>query len=136
MPDTQSDLTRAETPVSFAEFLESVPPGRERLVERMAHPPTGDLGSRGAPYMNTPRVEVFCGNEKCGGPRVFRCINTERIEIEDWDFFHCMLEYKCANCRSIKLFALKARRDGRGDVYCYKLGEFPEFGPPSTPQAG
>ncbi len=114
---------------AFADFLESTPPG---AWHRLAEPPVERTSGRGTPYMTVaiPDVHLHCASDSCGGHRIFRpiCTGTNDLVVgeEDKDV---LLEYRCRNCDgATKYFAVLTRVE-EARVLCYKLGEYPAFGP-------
>lgn len=111
--------------MTFAEFLSSVPPGKEENVS--------DLAEFGGPMytLSTPDVELFCSRETCDGPRNFEHVQSSlqvSLEGRKFGFMH----YRCRNCRkSYKDFSLSASRNRTAcSGMVFKFGEDPPFGPP------
>ena len=118
-------------PISFAEFLESVPPNQWRRVLdgcQIKHTPAG------AAYheLAKPELELHCTSDTCNGPRFFRyeegSVNLARGEQK-----MTYLTYVCSNCREgRKIFSLLINREGEDSIatFAYKFGEQPNYGPP------
>jgi hypothetical protein len=118
-------------PISFAEFLESVPPNQWRRVLdgcQIKHTPAG------AAYheLAKPELELHCTSDTCNGPRFFRyeegSVNLARGEQK-----MTYLTYVCSNCREgRKIFSLLINREGEDSIatFAYKFGEQPNHGPP------
>ena len=118
-------------PISFAEFLESVPPNQWRKVLDgclIKHTPAG------AAYheIAKPELELHCTSDTCNGPRFFRyeegSVNLARGEQK-----MTYLTYVCSNCREgRKIFSLLINREGEDSIatFAYKFGEQPNYGPP------
>jgi len=118
--------------VSFADFLEAVPPNQLREITdvvnvRSAH------GSGITYEIATPELSLHCGTETCNGKRFFRYSAGTRT-IQANSNAKVFFTYLCANCQKTqKIFALHVFCDGSGarTGSCYKFGEHPNFGPPT-----
>ena len=125
--ETPSDK---QTTITFANFLESVPPSQKRIVSGTIEATyAGDTHQ-----LNLSDILIFCPSEECNGSRVFRYEGEKRyIRPKDNDFF---IDYICSNCRkSHKLFALRVEGPSAQNlVVLYKYGEMPPFGPPTPPR--
>src|SRR6476646_9027645 len=120
-----------QTPISFAEFLESVAPNQWRKVLdgcSIKHTPAG------AAYheIAKPELELHCTSDTCNGPRFFRyeegSVNLTRGEQK-----MTYLTYVCSNCREErKIFSLLINRESEDSTtaLAYKFGEQPNYGPP------
>jgi hypothetical protein len=128
--------TAAEpTPISFAEFLESVPPSQFRKVSDICtvmHRPSGTAWRE----LAIPQLQLHCPSSTCNGPRFFRFKDGERVIPADKDVKLTFFDYICSNCRRVqKLFSLYI--SVKGEVgsstagECYKFGEHPAYGPPT-----
>jgi hypothetical protein len=126
----------AEEPkaITFADFLEDVPPSQYRKVMGVT---TGTWYTPGAgryTLLSTPALQLHCPNANCNGPRFFRYKedgDPPRVREKATLLY---LGYRCDNCkRSIKTFALYVEPDPKisGSCTCYKLGELPPYGPPT-----
>jgi hypothetical protein len=117
-------------PITFAEFLEGVPPSQ--MVK------TTNLWSReryssGTPYhgLQTPQLQVHCTSQACNGLRFFRFKDGGTVFSKD-DTIETFLTYVCSNCQeTLKRFSLFAVREDEGSGKCYKFGELPPYGPPT-----
>lgn len=117
--------TTQPTQVSFAEFLESHPPGS--LV------PLPDLNANtgGAWQLSRPELQLHCDSEACGGNRIFRCSDPHGFIGPDRGWLRVFMVYVCRNCgRSQKTYALLLLGTGDASGQAYKIGEHPAFGPP------
>lgn len=118
------EIKEETTPISLAEFLESVAPGTATDVNGLAY------FSAGIAYFSKPGIQLHCPSEKCNGLRFFRC-KSDSVDLnqEEWRFFYTT--YLCSNCRETeKVFSLAAYRKN-DDGKCYKFGELPNYGPPT-----
>ena len=125
-----------ETPFGqWKRFLESKPPNSPvflpgllslgSLVLAMAGK-TGATANR----FNPGEIDLHCG--KCGGSRTFA--TGPEIQIGEPRTYK-LIEYRCCNCRkATKIFAVLFERKKEGDVEAMKLGEFPPFSSPISPQ--
>jgi hypothetical protein len=114
----------ASKPITFAEFLESVPPSQVTKVT--------DLWSdhQGRERLKTPELILHCASDICNGIRIFRC------NMDDRPFFPLRaplltyITYLCSNCRETqKTYSLHANYGEYGSGQCYKFGEHPTYGP-------
>src|SRR5262245_59426418 len=123
----------AEPPaITFAEFLESVPPSQFRRVSDICKPRRAPNGSVAGYDITTPAVSMHCPSDICNGPRVFRSSDIDQFVKKSRNAF---LTYTCSNCRKTnKTFALyvsMADTTDSKDGSCYKFGEYPMYGPPT-----
>lgn len=120
-------------PISFAEFLETIPPGRITRVEIIVRR-DNRYKSEERYYFLTPDIQLHCSNENCSGPRFFEC-QDHRPTLYETNSVDLFLTYLCRNCqKSVKTYAIKVYPDpirvGKG-WYISKYGEQPDFGPPT-----
>jgi hypothetical protein len=113
----------------LVEFLESTPPNSWVQIEKIttAHPQRLSAGSL---TLDNPEIQLHCTNERCNGVRFFHAKpNTAYLEFDKSE--KVFVEYICRNCQMTKkIFALLVvlRKENN---YIVKLGEYPEFGPPT-----
>lgn len=130
--ETTSEESSSATPqMTFAEFLENVPPNQEVSVSDIAVWKKTD--STHSTFVNKmPEIQLHCSNEACNGTRFFRCV-TEPIYLPEGQIRNLYLTYACSNCqKALKIFAIcmtKAESGVSGS--CFKYGEYPPFGPPT-----
>lgn len=122
---TENKAVNVAPALSFAEFLESVPPSQTLNVERIANYQDD--------FLLTPDIQLHCGSEACNGTRFFRS-DTNGFQLPKLEEVSLHLTYRCANCReSLKIFSLRVcltdNRKMTGNAY--KLGEYPVYGPPT-----
>jgi hypothetical protein len=130
------------TPLSFAEFLEKVPPGTQRRVTNFM---IGD-GLPGKPliwYLVPSEIQLHCPENKCKGTRFFRWdreghelarSTAERPPIIHPTWTVHFMTFVCANCLTAqKTFALALKRDNVDEDagHAVKFGELPVYGPPT-----
>src|SRR6266853_4303011 len=126
---TEQDTAAEATLMSFAEFLESVPPGEMRRVKGLRY---WETGGRSA-CLDTPPLSLHCSSDHCNGPRIFR--HSEAIRVPPGTgIADRIVDFTCSNCgEGQKTFALRLffpLSDGYfGD--CIKFGEIPTYGPPT-----
>ena len=123
-------------PLSFAAFLESVPPGAERRVSDLGSPRNYSIaGQKNQQYvLQAPDILLHCANNKCRGDRIFESDDGKRQYLEEQpdDVF---LNYTCRNCRKgSKTYALQVRQEQGRTGFVAKYGERPAFGPPLPPR--
>ncbi len=129
-----SNVPEERGSISFAEFLESTPPGQTTVVDALVM----RIGSPSKPtsfYLSCPEIRLHCGHSVCGGVRVFRIERKVGPEIfcHGSSYTNSYMTYVCSNCQETKkTFALASRVESSdsGSGSCYKFGEFPAYGPP------
>ncbi len=112
-------------PLTFKEFLESVPPGQQRYIRDLA-----TLHANGrSRTLAEPVLTLHCMT--CEGPRVFQVAAGD-----DWfseqGFLSKFVSYMCRNCRrGLKTFAIQAFLE-TDQLFgkALKWGEQPDFGAP------
>jgi hypothetical protein len=132
MSDENNKQAAAELPpeISFADFLESVPPGQVRRISDMV---AAYQGNSVYWTLATPQLILHCTSDICNGPRTYRRTGSENHfkKAETDDVF---VSYLCSNCRKkTKLFSLHVDATNtshdEGFGLAYKFGELPPFGP-------
>lgn len=128
----ETELKQGSQSISFAEFLESVPPLQVKEIDVLAAKKPNRYGT--SLVMLTPEIRLYCGHDGCNGMRFFRAIGGPDI-AKRGTFDNCYLTYMCSNChQTAKTFSVAARLTG-GDIgdemsgQCYKFGESPAFAP-------
>lgn len=117
--------------LSFAEFLETVPPSQQMPVADLCQ---RKMSSAGAYYveLETPELQLHCTNDTCNGLRFFRYSSGDKLLRKGSSYTY--LTYICSNCRKthkvFSIYALAADEEG-GAGNCYKFGEVPVYGPPT-----
>src|SRR5216684_2807339 len=127
---TEGQPEKAEKPgpVTFAEFLESVPPNQAREIADLASigiEMRGNLISGYLLSLATPDIHLHCSSKQCNGLRFFRTNTHERMQKKQ-SSENVFLKYVCANCTvSTKLFALRVSHSGGKDRNgsAFKFGE-------------
>jgi hypothetical protein len=148
--DVSENVEGKLPPISFAEFLESIPPNQVRDISKIA---TNAIpGSRYRYSLSRPEIQMHCTDVACngvrffhfadGGPPVIEDIDADLIEtlhvgVVSKDLFENLhyLRYTCSNCRRTnKVFAILAvvSEKSRLDGLCFKIGELPTYGPPTS----
>ena len=115
---------------TFSEFLENSPPNQVVHVS--------DLVTLYASYekrINAPELRLHCSYESCSGVRFFRSlelpINRKALDQDTLNYLY--IRYQCDNCKNTqKVYSLAVIVDSneRDQGVCFKLGEFPAYGPP------
>lgn len=132
MPQIQAQPI-AEIPITFKEFFENVPPGKNAIITDLwlsARTSMGIINKR----FNLPTLELHCTAVKCDGTRFFDAIYCEPLELkpESDDTHEYFVTYRCNNCTGIKkIYALRAVPINDNTGRAFKIGEFPSFGPPT-----
>ncbi len=80
--------------LTFAQFLESSPPGVEEAVSNLARSRATTHGRTWE--IATPDIQLHCTSDVCGGTRIFSC-NSEPYISESLSF--SFLRYDCRNCK-------------------------------------
>lgn len=118
--------------ISLQDFLENHAPGHWESVSDLADMVSGHW------ILSTPRLKLYCDNEKCSGFRFFSWSGSNPVSLQHNKARPYFLEYMCSNCsEKSKIFAaivilnILKPEDGR----IYKIGEFPAFGPPIPAKA-
>ena len=121
-----------EIGITFAEFLEGVPPSQATKVSDLAPMRLIERDSRQANWIATPQLRLHCTTEACNGTRFFRYTGSRHVKAAEVYSF-IFMRYLCSNCRKeTKTYSLAIRlleEGGLGDAY--KFGELPEYGPPT-----
>ena len=115
--------------ISFKQFLESVPPGKEVLVKDFVERSGGSLRTA------VPQLNLYCTSEECQGVRFFGA--TDHVWLNANEYNDRYLTYVCRNCGNIsKTYSLGSQKNAESDVWLVrKYGEEPVFGPPIPSQA-
>lgn len=105
-------------PISLAEFLETVPPGTERLIKDALVIVVASYGKKqsDSAYLNASSIKLNCDHVECGGQQKFdvqasgsRTLfgQPELPELSDNSFGGLLARFQCRNCRqSEKTFAV------------------------------
>ena len=123
------DSTQESEPITFAEFLESVPPSTLANISDLVGRDRYSLAK-----LLTPDIQLHCSSDACNGMRFFRCLivkPSDRALQGDWEYYH--LVYFCANCgKTKKVFSVGVCwYDGANSGESFKFGEWPPYGPPT-----
>jgi hypothetical protein len=136
MSDAQSQSNQPESaskgpakipePISFAEFLEGVPPSQwQEIVNLWAWSRTSGN------TLATPELQLHCTTDTCSGLRFFR-FREGNSRFGEEATLNTYLTYVCSNCRkSFKTYSIQAIREDHEKGRCYKYGESPAYGPPT-----
>jgi hypothetical protein len=124
-PDATPKEQEFET-CTFAELLETVPPGSIRRVMDLAY------FQNGAWLHSRPELQLHCSSEICNGTRMFAWAEGPPFSASQEERY--FVSYTCRNCgRDSRHYALFMGRDGPStpDALVVKVGEWPPFGPPT-----
>lgn len=115
--------------ISFKEFLESTPPGKEVPITNFAAHKSNSLRT------TIPQLNLHCTSEECQGVRFFAATDDAWLSSEKYN--NSYLTYICRNCRkSYRTYSLGSHKDAETDSWLVlKYGEVPAFGPPIPSQA-
>jgi hypothetical protein len=120
-------------PITFAEFLENVPPSQLVNVTNLWAEKRGYEGRR-YNELQSPQLQLHCTSDECNGLRFFRYQEGSKnfVSEDDPPKLLTYITYLCSNCRKkIKTYSLHAVCAAAGTGQCYKFGEFPPYGPPT-----
>ncbi len=113
--------------IKFKEFLESHPPGSERLVDDIEK---ARLRPEHVRHVATPTLELYCDSDECQDHVFFDALGSAPAITEEWrDIF---LIYLCRHCqKTSKTFALRVCATSKVATHgnAIKYGELPPFGP-------
>jgi len=132
MTNESSTLVTSNTLISFAEFLESVPPSTPASIKDVRT----SIGA-GTWRLHTPEIKLHCSDKNCNGSRFFRFTGTPislPFDDEDDNQRNLYLVYQCWNCQNTtKTFALLVGlvESNKPGGICFKYGEAPVYGPPT-----
>ena len=119
---------------TFSEFLQNTPPNQSARISDLV-----GLYPRLEQKINAPELRLHCSDESCSGVRFFRCLDLlgDRKALEQEVVNYLYIRYQCDNCKkTLKVYSLVVIIDTIGKPYgtCYKLGEYPPYGPPVSPK--
>lgn len=115
--------------ITFAEFLENVPPSQWSIVTNLYKTANG-IGTHHL-ELDLPQLQIHCASEKCNGLRFFRYVDGYKILSLNEDL-RTYITYICSNCQDVlKIYSLWVIASGRNSGRCYKFGEYPQYGPPT-----
>jgi hypothetical protein len=126
---------KSPLPISFAEFLASVPPSQPTKVSDVCNVKSVPGGPQWH-EITIPQLQLNCTSNECNGLRFFRFKEGERsIPVGKYGKL-TYFTYICPNCRQVeKIFAfhVSVQDDffGTGGGQCYKFGEHPPYGSPT-----
>jgi hypothetical protein len=123
--------------ISLREFLETVPPGQQKLIRDLGRDPFYPANRPNGAYFGAPDIELFCGTEgTCEKMQMFQCVDKTDISLAVNGTEERFVYYLCRNCgNSQKVFAIFWHLSAdykTGTIY--KYGEVPQFGPPTPPR--
>src|SRR5215207_8214315 len=120
---TPAETGEAPDPITFAEFLEGVPPGQSLDVADLF---SNQRTAQGLPFyeLRTPDIQLHCTSEECNGLRFFRYKEGDRLtpvgrmgNQSKQTYF----TYVCSNCqKGSKIFSILAFI-GEKLSTCYKF---------------
>src|ERR1700744_4532567 len=90
---TNAEAEVSEKPMSWATFLESQPPAKERKVTGMV---TSDY--QGGYVLGATAIQIYCDSKYCGGVRFFDC-STSNARVSDKHWISHFLDYSCRHCK-------------------------------------
>jgi len=117
--------------MGWVEFLQSHPPGSERVVTGasvLEHGPTNL-------FLLAPVIRLHCASSECEKVMAFDPLDGNPSPyLTDKLLKNCFFDYQCRHChKSFKRFALAVQLIDANKRLCkvYKYGESPAFGPPT-----
>lgn len=130
-----ADPTSDPEAMPLAEFLESVAPSQMKTVAPIVREVKYPSGGRYHVYL-TPEIRLHCGNQNCGGMRIFRYRKDDgpTVDPRNNSFEFEYMNYICSNCqKTTKTYSLAMQADIKSNSgQCYKFGELPAYGPPTS----
>ncbi len=133
--EEKNEVKEEAEAIAFTEFLETIPPSSLTRISELTEPECY-AGSHVVDFhkLLKPEIQLHCPDEACNGTRFFRCTDEDNISIPDNTYKFIYVSYVCSNCRNTtKTFSLAVRRDENGNAgECYKFGELPLYGPPTS----
>lgn len=136
--NTQEQTEPEVTHQTFSEFLQNTPPNKLGHISNLVM--RGDTFKQTSTVdwiISAPMLELHCSDDLCNGVRSFRSFDPliERESLERDIVHYLYVKYQCSNCRNtLKVYSLAAKIDEIPHGICYKLGEFPPYGPPVPPR--
>ena len=112
---------------TIAEFLQSTPPNQFASISDLAICQNVHQSP-----MKRPDIKLYCANDSCRGDRFFRWFQNERESLGEDGHTYFYVTYLCSNCQqTTKVYSLAAKvyEYGEPQGECYKLGEYPPYGP-------
>lgn len=135
MSEEKEEIKQAEPEYELSDFLESHPPNQlVRIIKLATKEYQQNLGDYEDEFL-APQIQLHCSNESCNGLRFFRFVGSKKPVIASKTYTFTYATYRCYNClKEEKTFSLSAKMDSKfsGSGYCYKFGELPNFGPPTS----
>lgn len=131
--DEDNVVKEEQEAIPFVEFLESTPPSTLTRVTQLVNLEVFPSGVT-RHLLSFPEIQLHCPNSSCNGTRFFRCNDRPVISIPITSFEFSYISYTCSNCRvTNKTYSLASKTDESGKIgQCYKFGEFPVYGPPTS----
>lgn len=127
--EKEAEEASGQTPISLKEFLESIPPGKTRVLSDTVDSQATGIGSMNTSYfIELPDTQLHCSTTTCNGIRFFEP-DSEKVWLKTEKGSSHFLLYTCKNCeRTQKIYAII----GSLDETCVltKIGEYPPFGLP------
>lgn len=115
------------TELDFKTFLETTPPYSQFDIV--------DLGDKKSGFyeISRPDIILYCGSDECNGDRYFRSHQYKQIILEDENIAQIFLKFACSNCKkSVKTYALRVQKKFEAKGIAIKIGEFPQYGSPTS----
>ena len=136
MTENNEEIVNEEVEAqSLADFLEKTPPNQERAISDLSITRWLPRGVERY-YFAQPELKLPCDHKGCEGVRYFRPMSEHEEELDfSPTFFH--VTYRCSNCKETKkVFSLVAivNKEEKKSGLCYKLGEYPAYGPRVPPK--
>lgn len=123
MENTQTPSKEPES-ILLSEFLENVPPNQEKNILNFGNWTGGYF------LFEPPQIQLYCTHNNCNGTRFFRS-SSEKLKPSG-SYEKIFLHYVCGNCQSTrKTYSLRFNFKNHPPT-CYKFGEDPVFGPPTS----
>ncbi len=134
--NNQKQVQTEVTYQTLSEFLENTPPKQWRYISDLSLSKGIGLYAELYPEINSPELELHCPHDLCNGVRFFRCTavfsnSGQYLNKDHANYLY--VTYQCSNCKKTgKVYSLVAKlhENAQSRGTCYKLGEYPPYGPP------
>ena len=133
----QEQVQSEVTYQTLSDFLQSTPPNQWRHISNLSVPQNiGPYPNSTSRAINEPELKLHCSDDFCNGDRFFRCTGVYKcpgphLRTDTHNYLY--VSYQCSNCRRTTIiYSFMAILDTIEESHgmCYKLGEYPQYGPP------
>ena len=134
--NNQEEVQTEVTYQTLSEFLQSTPPNQWRHISDLSVRRTLRPYGNVIKEINKPELALHCPDDLCNGVRFFRytaVFPSTETDLQENSVNYLYIIYQCSNCKkSRKVYSLAAiiSTIEQSQGMCYKLGEYPPYGPP------